>query len=337
MVILPLQFMIRTKAYPRAALIGNPSDGYFGKTIAFVFKNFEAEVVLQESETLKIIPCNRERLAFENVSQLVSEVQQHGYYGGVRLVKATIKAFCAYCAGQGLAIGGRNFTISYSSTIPDRLGLAGSSAIVTAAMQALMQFYGVAVPKPVLANLILSVEKDELKIGAGLQDRVAQVYGCPVYMNFDRQLMEAQGYGEYIPFHRNLLPNVYLAYRTTLSEGSEVTHNDLAARYAKGEPAVLNAMEQWGRLTDEVWSKLQAGDSDIAGLIDRNFDIRSSIIAISEGNRKLVEAARLTGASAKFTGSGGAIIGTYKDEAMFEKLVSAMKGINAGVIKPDIA
>jgi hypothetical protein len=28
----------------RAALIGNPSDGYFGKTIAFVFKNFRAKV-----------------------------------------------------------------------------------------------------------------------------------------------------------------------------------------------------------------------------------------------------------------------------------------------------
>ena len=31
--------IIREKAYPRAALIGNPSDGYFGKTIAFVFRN----------------------------------------------------------------------------------------------------------------------------------------------------------------------------------------------------------------------------------------------------------------------------------------------------------
>jgi hypothetical protein len=43
-----LSFMIETTAYPRAALIGNPSDGYFGKTIAFTFKNFEARVQLRE-------------------------------------------------------------------------------------------------------------------------------------------------------------------------------------------------------------------------------------------------------------------------------------------------
>jgi glucuronokinase len=38
--------IIKTHAYPRAALIGNPSDGYFGKTIAFTFSNFQAEVTI---------------------------------------------------------------------------------------------------------------------------------------------------------------------------------------------------------------------------------------------------------------------------------------------------
>ena len=38
--------IIKTVAYPRAALIGNPSDGYNGKTIAFVFRNYSAEVQL---------------------------------------------------------------------------------------------------------------------------------------------------------------------------------------------------------------------------------------------------------------------------------------------------
>jgi len=329
--------MIRTIAYPRAALIGNPSDGYFGKTIAFVFKNFSAQVEITESPLLRIIPCDREKLAFDNIDQLVGEIKQSGYYGGVRLVKATIKTFSAYCANHGVSLTARNFTISYSSTIPDRLGLAGSSAIVTAAMQALMQFYGIDIPKPILANLILSVEKDELKIGAGLQDRVAQVYCCPVYMDFSRQFMDSRGYGEYIPFDKAWLPNIFLAYRTNLSEGSEVTHNDLATRFAKGEEAVLNAMEQWASLTDEVWARLQSGNTSIADLMNRNFDIRSCIVNISSGNRALVEAARSVGAAAKFTGSGGAIIGTYSDEGMFDQLVLALKGIDAVVIKPEIA
>ena len=70
--------------------------------------------------------------------------------------------------------------------------------------------------------------------------------------------------------------------------------------------------------------------------MDRNFDIRKSIIAISEGNAELISAARISGASAKFTGSGGAIIGTYTDEAMYEQLVKNMTAINASVIKPII-
>jgi glucuronokinase len=329
--------MIQTTAYPRAALIGNPSDGYFGKTIAFTFKNFEARVELYESKALVITPCERENLQFSSVAHLTDEVKQYGYYGGVRLIKAAIKTLAEYCAANHIKLGDKNFTLSYSSSIPGRLGLAGSSAIITAAVKAMMEFYGIDIPKPQLANLILSVEKKELHIGAGLQDRVAQVYGRPVYMNFDKDMMDAQGYGDYRPFDVALLPDIYLAYRNDLAEGSELTHNDLAKRFANGDAAVLDAMEKWKALTDEVWDRLNKGNKNISDLIDRNFDIRKSICAISEGNAALISTARSVGASAKFTGSGGAIIGTYTDEAMYQKLVENMKAINATVIKPIIA
>ena len=329
--------MIETTAYPRAALIGNPSDGYFGKTISFTFKNFEARVELKESKALQIIPCERENLQFNSVSHLADEVKQYGYYGGVRLIKAAIKTLSEYCAEHDIKLADKNFTISYSSTIPGRLGLAGSSAIITAAMKAMTQFYDIDIPKPVLANVILSVEKKELNIGAGLQDRVAQVYGRPVYMNFDKSLMDAQGYGDYISFDPALLPNIYLAYRNNLAEGSEVMHNDLAKRFANGDPAVLGAIGKWKGLTDEVWGRLSKGNKNIGDLIDRNFDIRKSVIAISAGNMELISVARASGASAKFTGSGGAIIGTYADEAMFEKLERNLTAIDASIIKPIIA
>lgn len=329
--------VIKTQAYPRAALIGNPSDGYYGKTIAFVFKNFSAEVELAPSDKLQIIPCGRERLLFYDVHDLADEIDANGYYGGTRLIKAAIKVLHRYCSEHNIEISERNFTLSYESNIPGRLGLAGSSAIITAAMNAMLQFYGIEIPKPILANIILSAEKDELHIGAGLQDRVAQVYATPVYMNFDKDLMEKQGYGEYMPFDKSLLPNLYLAYRTNLSEGSEVTHNDLATRYKKGDVDVLRAIEQWRQLTEAVWTKLQSGDKNIGALINENFDIRNKTITVSTGNKQLVETARALGASAKFTGSGGAIIGTYEDEHMFEQLSAAMHSIGAEVIKPEIA
>lgn len=328
--------MIRTVAYPRAALIGNPSDGYYGKTIAFVFSNFAAQVELEPAEQLSIVPCNRDRMQFSSPAELVEEIGEYGYYGGVRLVKAAIKVFYSYAVKSGLQITAPNFTIRYSTSIPQRLGLAGSSAIVTAVFKALLQHYNINIDKPILANLILSAERDELKIGAGLQDRVAQVYAQPVYMDFDKALMDKQGFGNYIPFDKSLLPPVYLAYRTNLSEGSEVTHNDLAARYAKGDTVVLDAIEQWKNLTTQVWDKLQAGDKDITELINRNFDIRNNTIAVSSGNKQLVQQARAAGASAKFTGSGGAVIGTYTNDEMYNRLVDEMAKIGAVVIKPEI-
>jgi glucuronokinase len=328
--------MINTIAYPRAALIGNPSDGYFGKTIAFVFSNFKVQVELKENKYLEIIPDNRDRLSFKCIDELSNDVTRNGYYGGIRLLKATIKTFHDYCREHAIGLSDKNFTITFSSDIPERLGLAGSSAIVTAAMKAIMQFYGVEIEKPTLANLILSVEKDELKIGAGLQDRVAQVYKAPVLMNFDNKLMRTRGYGEYLPFDKKLLPSLYIAYRLNLSEGSEITHNDLASRYAKKDPAVIDAVKQWIKLTEQVWKKLQRGDKDIGTLLDRNFDIRHAVCNISAGNIELVETARSAGASAKFTGSGGAIIGTYEGEQMFKSLTAAMKKIGAVVIKPEI-
>ena len=50
----------------------------------------------------------------------------------------------------------------------------------------------------------------------------------------------------------------------------------------------------------------------------------------------MIEMARSIGASAKFTSSGGAIIGTYGDEAMYEKLSYELNLRNITVIKPDI-
>jgi len=53
-------------------------------------------------------------------------------------------------------------------------------------------------------------------------------------------------------------------------------------------------------------------------------------------NLKGYETARAAGATANFAGSGGAVVGTYTDEAMFARLTEKMKGIGIAVIKPRI-
>lgn len=330
--------VIREQAYPRAGLIGNPSDGYFGKTMSFVFRNFCAEVVLYETPEIEILSNTRDHSRFENMRRLAEDVRLFGYYGGVRLLKAAIKRFYDYCRDHGVVLADRNFTIRYDTSIPSQVGLAGSSAIITACLRALMRFYGVRIPKPIQANLILAVEKHELGISAGLQDRVAQVYEGLVYMDFNQELLTRQGYGHYAPLPLELLPPLYIAYRTDLSESSDVFHNDIRSRFERGEPDVIAAMTFWADLTDQVRELLLKGDGHaIAPLMNASFDRRRRIYKLSAGNIAMVEAARSAGASAKFTGSGGAIVGTYTDEAMFQRLAQTLAKVNVKVFKPDFS
>jgi glucuronokinase len=329
--------IIRTHAYPRAGLVGNPSDGYFGKTISFVFSNFRAEVVLYETPELEILPSQKDHSCFNNIADIVRDVRLHGYYGGIRLLKATIKTFYDYCQDNQIALHDKNFTIRYCSDIPHGVGLAGSSAIITACLRALMAFYGVSIPKYVQANLVLAAEKNELHIPAGLQDRVIQVYEGLVYMDFAEEIMTRQGYGNYMPLDPALLPRLYVAYRDDFSEPTEKFHHNIRVRFEQGERKVVNAMRFWAHLTDKVRQCLLNGQTDQVGeLLDANFDRRRQIYKISEDNLRMVEAARSTGASAKFTGSGGAIVGTYKDERMFAELRKRLGKLNISVIKPKV-
>jgi len=330
--------IMQTRAYARAGLIGNPSDGYFGKTISIVCRNHCATVTCYESPRIAIVPRRRDQLEFDSLRSLVNDVKLNGYYGGIRLIKAAVKRFCDHCDKHGIHLPQRNFTIEYETNIPVRVGLAGSSAIITATMRALMQFYEVNVPKPILPNLILSVELDELGLGAGLQDRVIQVYEGCVFMDFDQDLMKQQGHGHYESLDPAALPPLYVAYHDNLAEGTEVTHNDLRSRWNRGDKEVHAGMKQFAGFAQEARDLIAAGRGrEIGPLMDANFNLRSKLCHISDGNRRLVQIGRDHGAHVKFAGSGGAVIGLYDgDPQRLEKMRVLYKAMGAEIFVPQI-
>jgi len=330
--------VIQTTSYPRAGLIGNPSDGYHGKTIAFIVRNFSASVNLWQSPELEIQPARRDEMVFGSLGDLVEDTDSYGYYGGLRLLKASVKRFHDHCTQNGLSLHDRNFTIRYRSDIPPHVGMAGSSAIITACVRALMEFYEIQIPAPVLANLVLSVETDELLIPAGLQDRVVQAYEGLVFMDFAKKHFEEMGHGVYEELDLTSLPDLYIAYSPYLSENTEIFHNDIRGRFDRGEPAVIDAMAEWATLAQQARDLLSQGKGqDLGPLLNRNFDLRKSIYRLSQGNLDMIEAARSAGASAKFTGSGGAIVGIYDGEEMFERLITTLTPLGIKVLKPIIA
>jgi glucuronokinase len=329
--------MIETYAYARAGLLGNPSDGYYGKTISLLVRNFRTRVLVYPSARLEIRPSKADMPIFENLDDLYKTTRWRGYYGGIRIIQALIVRFIDYCRQQGIPLEDRNFTLEYESTIPLRLGMGGSSAIVTAALRALCRYFGVEIPLPVQANLVLETETRELDVPAGLQDRVIQVYEGVVYMDFSRELMEQQGFGNYERLDPALLPSIYVAYRTSLGEGTEVFHSHVRERWRAGDPAVVSAMATWAGYAEQGRCALLNRDYATLGrLVDANYDLRASIYRISEGNAQMIKTARQAGATANSAGSGGAIVGTYEGERMYKALVSAMKPLGVSVIKPRI-
>lgn len=329
--------IIKANAHARVGLIGNPSDGYYGKTIAVILKNFAAEVTLYASPELEIVPGQEDTPKYDSLSHLVDDVQLNGYYGGVRLVKATISRFARTHLKDRLSDLHRNFTIRYKTNIPRQVGLAGSSAIITATTRALCQFYSVELDRETMPSFILRVETEELGLNAGLQDRVIQTYEGVVYMDFDRGLMERTGHGRYEPLDPGPLPPLFVAYRTDVADLSAVTHTDLRERFKLGDPVVVNGMKECARLAERARELMLAGKgSEIGELMDRNFDQRRSMCHIDPVDLRLIEIGRKYNAHPKFAGSGGAVVGLYPGDRAYEKMTAEFEALNCKLVRPKL-
>ena len=330
--------LIRTRSFARAGLLGNPSDGYFGKTVSFAFSDFTADLVLYETPELGFVPAPEDDATFDSPEELLKDIQLFGYYGGIRLLKAVAKLFFLYCRDHGIELEKRNFTVRYTSNIPRLVGLSGSSAICTAMLKALQQFYGVSLPLEYAPTLCLEAERDELGIQCGLQDRVVQIYGGLVFMDFDQALVESTGHGRYERLDPAMLPKLYVAYDPNRAEISGKYHKKLRVLFEEKKPDIVAAMSEFADIAQQGRDALLAGRKDaLPALVNANFDLRDRIFNVSAANRNMVMTARSAGVSAKFAGSGGAIVGRYEDEAQYARLVEALAAIGCTPLRPDVA
>ncbi|GAQ91706.1 GHMP kinase family protein [Klebsormidium nitens] len=302
------------KAHARVGFLGNPSDGYFGKTISFLLQNFSATVRLEPSDTLRFVPSlEHDPQEFLSLEALAVRARTEGYYGGIRLLMAICARFHQYCSEKHINLPPKgNFTLAYDTNIPRQAGLSGSSAIICATLSCLMRFYEVEdrIPWDDRPSLILSAEAD-LGITAGLQDRVIQVYGGLVYMDFEREHLAKTGNGIYTPLDPALLPALQLIYARNPSDSGKV-HSTVKKRWLEGDLGIRTAMEEVASIAEEGREALEKGDHKaIAELMNRNFDLRRQMFgdeALGAMNIDMVMTARSVGAAAKFTGSGGAVV-----------------------------
>jgi glucuronokinase len=302
-----------SRVYARAALVGNPSDGYGGRTLAFTFRDLHADVTVVQSPRLVIDAGRSERV----------------------LLNAAFSRFASYCFDTGA--NPRPCSLSVRSSIPSEVGLAGSSATVIAALRALSDFNQVTIPRVDLPTVALAVEED-LDIPAGLQDRVTQVYQGLVYMDFEPRLLADDGHGVYERLDPSVLANAYVAWCPRMSVNSSGFHRELRRRFLAGDPVTAGALAQMAELTKEARAAIDGGDrATLSAIVDANFALRRRLGPLEPHHLRMVEVARAAGASANYAGSGGAITGFVDGNDAFAELTCAMAAFGCTVIRPTVA
>jgi galactokinase/mevalonate kinase-like predicted kinase len=288
-------------AFARVALAGNPSDGYGGRTLAVVIRDFAAHASAQPAEA--------------------DEIEVPGE-GGEPLMRATLERVRGH-VGTDAPVA-----LSCQTNVPRELGLGGSSAIVIACTRALCDLHEIQLGTDELARLALAVESEDLGIAAGLQDRMVQARETLVAMDFG-------GHPVYEELDPELLPPLFVAWHPDAAAPSGVAHGRLRERHEQGDPEVTATLERLAGHAASAREALLRGDHEaFAVCVNASFDERLRIMRVDDLTAAMVTAGREAGASANSAGSGGAIVGTLPDDESWPRLRAALERLGASAIRP---
>jgi glucuronokinase len=324
--------MIRYAVPARVGILGNPSDGYEGRTLALAIPQFSAVVTVEEADGVELLPGPADHPAWPSVAAMVEHIDLYGYGTGPQVLAAATRAFIDVAGSLDRSVAW-GFRIGYETTIPRQVGLGGSSALVLGVLRGLCELHRIEIPEQVLPSIALQAETTQLGITAGLQDRVVQTYGGLVAMDFGQLTLDTRfgvRHGHYERLDPSMLPPLFLAYQTSGAEPSDGYHHQLRARYESGDPVVRDTLRELAGLVLEGRAALRWGDHNrFARLIGRNMALRSSLAPLPDHQLELVEVAAGQGAPATFAGSGGAVVGALTDDDQAEALAAAFAEVGA--------
>lgn len=260
----------------RAAIAGNPSDGYGGAVLSVTVDDLLASAAGRPHDRFEVDARDPDL---------------------ARLLDATAAEF-------ELTTGRLpDLHLSASTTIPRSVGLAGSSALIVAALRVLASETHRSWTPLELARIVLRVERERLEIAGGMQDPVVQAANRPVLMEFSTDGAVAVSS---VDLHADLV--LFVAWDPAYSESSDVAHRALRRRAELPENRRL--LEQLAELARGAAVAAERGDvATLATAIDETFDLRRELTEIDPRQVELVEIGRRAGAATNSAGSGGSVIG----------------------------
>ena len=307
------QYRVLCSAPGRAGIIGNPTDMYGGAVLSCSVGLRARVAITQTSRTETVSAGSMPDLLLEAAGQecrIVSRKDLHPRGDVFDLARAVLD----YLRLPPLAC-----RVQYDSEIPLKSGMAGSTALVVALLNALLVWQGQRSNLYRLAERARYVELNYLKVVCGYQDAYMCTFGGVNYMDFGGKQFYRQAESELFATIEPLAPYVsrlpFVLAFTGVQHASSAVHKPLRERWLEGEPAVV---EGYKRITEiarlgkkalilEDWPQL-------GRLMNENHEIQRDLGGSGESNERLVAAALRAGApGAKLAGAGdgGTIIALW--------------------------
>ena len=305
----------------RAGIIGNPTDMYGGA----------------------VLSCSmgmRARVVISPASELVLEAmgQQCRIAGRGDLNPRGDQFDLARAVLDYLQLPPLACHILYDSEIPLQSGMAGSTALLVALLNALSVWQGEETHLYRLAERARYVELNYLKVVCGYQDAYMCTFGGLNYLDFRGKQFYRREEAELFASVEPLAPYVselpFVLGFTGVQHASSAVHKPLRERWLEGETSVVAGYRRMTEIARMGKKALILGDWPLlARLMTENHAIQRDLGGSGESNERLIEAALKAGAlGAKLAGAGdgGTIIALWPwadssrlEEALFEAGASA--------------
>jgi glucuronokinase len=277
-----------TEVCARAALAGNPSDMYGGAVLAIPVRSLRAVVGFSK------YPGRSRR----------------GPKGAWRLIDAALRRVDP----EALV-----YDVEWETTIPRSVGLAGSSAFVLAALGLLEN----APSDPLaLAELALSIERDDLGVPAGLQDRAVQAFAKPV-------LVDVSGA---TPIVTTLTPAAPLRFAVAWLASASGDSGEYHGRVRATEPSPTG-MRELARIAQAAADAFVAADvPGLAAHMAASAALRDELAPLPPEHQRLAAAVTAVGLSPNSAGSGGSVVAVIDNDEQVERLSTAVDELGGGFV-----
>ncbi len=311
----------------RAALAGNPSDGHGGAVVATVVPSLAAVVSVERASHFSFAGSP---VQFASIGEVSDWIGQGGHDGDQPLMQAALTTLYRRFDAD---LSPHRF--QFSTTIPRSLGLAGSSAIVASTIISMigshqedLWAHELVDRSELIPSLALEAERDILGIPAGLQDRVVQIFGGTVAMEFGDEHMRTL-HGLEVGSYRAVGPlpdGLFVAYRNSPGSDSGTVHRAVDVNDDGFQRAMALAADAARSAADAID---RADVEALGAAMDATFDQRAFAFPLDPAHVEMVDIARANGASANYTGSGGAIVVLARDD----RAAAALAGLGCTIVQ----